>query len=743
MLRSIMPAPALPESFIFGVATADHQCEAYDPNCEDIRDVWERRRAQTPRGWATDFWRRYPEDIGLAQALGCRAFRFSIAWSRVEPQPGRFDDQAIEHYRAVIEAIRAAGMEPILTLHHFTWPIHVEERGGMTDPDFPAIFARYVAEVVNRFGKLVRYWITFNEPTQLVYGYIKPWWERDYFVPPGMPEGATMDQQMDAVGRLIHNLFQAHTAARAVIKRGNPDALVGSNPLLMGLPVWLQRLVDFNVTRMRNVDDWRSQSRYFAERRRLENGEADVIIATLTITPERAEQVDFSEAYYVAGQTLLVPAGSAAAGPGDLAGKVVAVVKSSTAEGAITTLLPESAVRAVDDYAAALAALDAGQAAALLTDDTILLGLMAEHPGKYKLIGGLLTDEPYGAAVAKGNAQLLDAVDAAVRQFKNSGEWAASYARHFPGRTIPQPPHIASRQTLADISGGAPPPGARAAPESGIGPLPRAPDRTLLRRIQERGYIVVGVKENVPGFGYRDPQSGQWSGLEIDLARALALYIFGDSTRVRLRPAATKDRLPMLRPLLQLFDPLLRQIGILSTALTSNWWHLGMAGKLPEFLCPANCVGQQDFVGFDYYWGISTLQLNRIQRLLDAAAGRFDRAPVWPSALYGMLKYHAALFPDKPILIIENGSVALADNVDRTSYLRQHIQQVQHACRDGVKVAAYVCWSITSNREWGLAFGAGSDFGLYHVDLDTDPDLKRTPTESVAVYQEIIRKRGA
>ncbi len=288
MLRSLMPTPALPESFIFGVATADHQCEAYDANREDIRDVWERRQAQTPRGWATDFWNRYAEDVGLAQGLGCRAFRFSIAWSRVEPEPGRFDEQAFEHYRDLIEAIRAAGMEPILTLHHFTWPIHVEERGGMIAEDFPAIFARYVAEVVNRFGKLVRYWITFNEPTQLVFGYIKPWWERDYFVPPGLPEGTTLEQQMGAVGKLMRNLFTAHTAARTVIRRGNPDALVGANPLLLGLPVWLQRLVDRNVTRMRGIDDWLRQSRSFAERRRLENGEVDVIVATLTMTPERA-----------------------------------------------------------------------------------------------------------------------------------------------------------------------------------------------------------------------------------------------------------------------------------------------------------------------------------------------------------------------------------------------------------------------------------------------------------------------
>jgi beta-glucosidase/6-phospho-beta-glucosidase/beta-galactosidase len=108
-----------------------------------------------------------------------------------------------------------------------------------------------------------------------------------------------------------------------------------------------------------------------------------------------------------------------------------------------------------------------------------------------------------------------------------------------------------------------------------------------------------------------------------------------------------------------------------------------------------------------------------------------------------MLKYHAALFPELPILIVENGSVDVADGVDRVDYIRRHIREIQRGRRDGANVVAYVCWSITSNREWGLPFGPGSDFGLYHVDLDSDPALKRVPTAAVEAYREIIRKRGA
>jgi hypothetical protein len=210
----------------------------------------------------------------------------------------------------------------------------------------------------------------------------------------------------------------------------------------------------------------------------------------------------------------------------------------------------------------------------------------------------------------------------------------------------------------------------------------------------------------------------------------------------RYRALAAEEHNPVLRALKSFFEQIEKQVSILSTVVASNWWHLGMAGKLPEFLCPPECVGQQDFVGLDYYWGISTLRIHRIQALIEAGLGRFDRAPVWPGVLYDHLKYQAALFPGLPLLIVENGSVDVADNVDRATYLRQHIGQIQRAVRDGVHVIGYVCWAITSNREWGLAFGKSSDFGLYHIELDADPDLKRVPTPAVAVYQDIIARRG-
>ena len=97
--RTARRDPRFPEDFVFGVATSDHQCEAYDPEREDIRDLWEKATGRTPRGRATDFWNRYPEDVRLARDLGCKAFRFSVSWTRVEPKPGQYDEAALDHYR--------------------------------------------------------------------------------------------------------------------------------------------------------------------------------------------------------------------------------------------------------------------------------------------------------------------------------------------------------------------------------------------------------------------------------------------------------------------------------------------------------------------------------------------------------------------------------------------------------------------------------------------------------------------
>jgi len=733
---------AFPDTFRFGVATADHQCEAYVAEYADVTDVWERATNKTLRGTATDFWVRYGEDIALAQSLGCTAFRFSLSWARLEPRPGKYNEDAFDHYHKLIAAIRAAQMEPIVTIVHFAWPLHIEERGGLISLDFPEIFAGYMAEIAKRFGLDVRYWIPFNEPTIMATGYLNFGGGTNYNLPPGFPEGTTLQEQVEAVSDLMRNLFLAHTAARKALKAVNPEAQVGCNPNGLGLPGWLQKWLDGNVMRLRSREDMTKQAHRYAARPLLEQGKVDLVLATLTRTKEREQQVAFSDTYFIAGQTLLVRTQSQVNAVRDLNGKAVGVIQTSTAQESLSTLVPGALPRVFGTYEVALTELNQGGLEAILADNVILQGFSTQSPGKYRLVGGLLTNEPYAAAVTLGNHELLDVINLTLQQFKDSGEWAASYERQFPGQPLPEVP-VGRAQALAAMRG-------RNAVQdmaerlNVLGGKPSlAKQGTTLRRIQNRGYILVAVKSNVPGFGYYNPTTKVYSGLEIDIARKIASVIFGDPDCVRFQPATTPERIPLLRSLLRFLDPLFNLYNIFSTWLNSNWWHLGMAGKLPDFMCPPECVGQQDFVGFDYYWGLGTLRLNRILHLMNAyiTARDMTQAPVWPQGMYNAIKYCARLFPDQPVMIIENGCIETADNIARADYLSQHIKEVQRAINDGMNVIAYTCWSITSNREWGAKFDGASDYGLYHIDLDTDPALKRLSTLAADTYRTIIKRR--
>jgi len=287
-------------SLKFGVATADHQCEAYDGR-DEIRDVWERVRGLVPRGKATDFWNRYREDVELARGLGCSMFRLSLSWARLETEPGVWNDEAFAHYRDVLQAIRDAGMSAMVTLVHNTWPLHVQAAGrgaGLLDPGFPDRLVLFATEVAQRLGDLIDDYVTLNEPDQLVYGWIKGFWMRAYAMPPGQPPYQTGDAQMDDVLTAIPNLFRAHAKARDAIRLIRPNARVGTNPLVLGLPRWIQGLVDRNATHLQSPEAAKRQAARFVQSPIVEGGRVDCSIAQLTMTLERGQHAFFSEPYY-------------------------------------------------------------------------------------------------------------------------------------------------------------------------------------------------------------------------------------------------------------------------------------------------------------------------------------------------------------------------------------------------------------------------------------------------------------
>ncbi len=722
------PLKSLPESFWFGVAVADHQCEAYREDCPDIQDQWEAQRRLVHRQQATDFWNRYLEDIRLSQEMGCKVFRFSLAWSRLEPNPGQYDEAAFAHYRQVLEAIRSAGMEPLVTLHHYSWPLHVEARGGSIAVDFPDLFASYVEQVVSRLGDMIHYWITFNEPNQLIFGYFKA---GDYHLPPGNPPGTSVDEQMAKVQRLIPNLFIAHAKARTVIKSKFPNAKVGANPFLLGLPKWSRQFVDWQATRLKEKD-WVKQGYRYTEQSFPWPRDADLVVAMLTVTPERAEQVNFSEVYFIDQLRLLVHFNSQVHQSAQLAGQRVAVVTGTTAASALPTAIPQAIPHPVPSLADALPALESGTVAAILADEVLLRGAIAQTPDRYRLLEESLQPvQPYAVGVTKGNPRLLEAVDLAVRKFREQGYLSQSAQSHLPHLDEISASVFQVRQRVPISFNG----------EAAFDPTPfRNPELGVwLQKIHKRGYLLAAVRDDVPGMGYRDPQTGEYQGLEIDLARQIAEVILGDRNKVKFKPVKVQKRLSVVSSVFQCLDPLLQSISILSSILNSNWWNLGMAGKLPTFLCPEGCAYQQDFVGLDYYWGTRGFQPKRLIQLSKSSQGNYTQAPVWPEGLYYLLKQHAEWFPDQEIIVVENGCVVEADGISRIDYIRQHVAQLIRAHAEGIKVKAYLCWSITSNREWGFAFGPNSDFGLYHIDLDNDPNLTRMPTEGVAGYKALIQ----
>lgn len=161
-----------PRGFLWGSATAAHQVEG---NCD--RNHWwaweqEGLRAKaggyvrdgTVSGIACDYYHRFDADHRLAAELGHTALRISVEWSRIEPERGRFDPDAVDHYKRVCDSMLERGLAPTVTLHHFTNPIWAQRDGGFEHPEMASWLARFAAHAVREVGDRVRIWWTINEP---------------------------------------------------------------------------------------------------------------------------------------------------------------------------------------------------------------------------------------------------------------------------------------------------------------------------------------------------------------------------------------------------------------------------------------------------------------------------------------------------------------------------------------------------------------------------------------------------
>ena len=695
---------AFPKGFLFGTANADHQVEAHDPQREDVWDLWERCQGLTPRGKATDFWNRYEEDIAAAAAMGCKLFRFSTAWARVEPEVGNFDPEAIAHYRKLAGCIRGHGMKVMLTLHHFVWPVWLErDHGGMTGEEFPDLFARYADRLAAELGDLVDYWITFNEPNQLTFGYIKPWWQNRYYMPPGLPHGSDVEAEAEAVGKLIPQLFLANARARVAIQRRRGDAKVGVNPLVTGFPTWLQMLMDWGACHRglsKALFKFTTKGALLSER-----GDVDLVIGGVTA----GDLTNFgtSDPYLRTGKAVLVAAGYEGEGMDSLVARKVGVIAVGNQPASWARDLPEGCGKKIfANYEDALAALRAGKVDALYGDAFFLTPDDKAGGARFLVTG--LSDETYVVVAPHGHFQLLERVNRAVAGFQEAVAEAP-------------PPGLVAEEARRPVSLREVFTGERA----GFRDLVESRD---LRRVRRRGRIRIAVRSDTP------------DELELELARRIAHEVCGDENCLEIVKIAPSHRLRVLESKSGWLNWAWRFWGTTSLIANANWWYLGTSGRLPVELCPEEAVGAQDFVGLDYYWGLPTWRLGKFRSLEDAAHGRFLQAPVWPLGLYHALRRFHRWFPEQEIFVVENGSVAMANGVSRADYLRSHVAVVERAISKGVPVKGFNFWSITSNREWGHAFDPNTDFGLYFVNLDKDPALLRVVTEEVEVCRAIIRQ---
>lgn len=152
------------KDFLLGASTAAHQVEGNNKNS----DCWaleqmENSSYKEQSLEAVDHYNRYEEDIRLMAEAGLNAYRFSIEWARIEPEPGRFDDKEIEHYRSVLECCKANGITSIVTMHHFSSPKWLISQGGWEDERTVEAFAAYCQYVVSKLGDWMEYVCTINE----------------------------------------------------------------------------------------------------------------------------------------------------------------------------------------------------------------------------------------------------------------------------------------------------------------------------------------------------------------------------------------------------------------------------------------------------------------------------------------------------------------------------------------------------------------------------------------------------
>jgi len=213
---------SLPSTLLLGAASSAFQIEGGDTGHSWHR--WSLKPGRIRDGSsctvACDHWNRVAEDTALMKTLGLQTCRLGIEWSRVEPAEGRFDEGAIAHYRDEITRMRKAGIVPLVTLHHFSNPLWMEDSGSWLDYAAADRFERYVKRMVRDLGDLVADWVTINEPNVYLY---------QSFVEGSFPPGThSIRSYMKGARVMIRAHMRAYAAIHGLRREmGFDDTMVG------------------------------------------------------------------------------------------------------------------------------------------------------------------------------------------------------------------------------------------------------------------------------------------------------------------------------------------------------------------------------------------------------------------------------------------------------------------------------------------------------------------------------------
>lgn len=283
---------SFPKKFLWGASTSAHQVEGNTHNqwtaWEDVHvktlaaqaeyqwsdlERWDeikhlaKQAGNYTSGKAVEHYQRYEDDFALLQKLNMNAFRFSIEWSRVQPEQGAWDVAAVEHYKAYIAALKKRDIEPIVTLCHFTLPVWFSELGGFEKRANATYFADFAEKIVRELGISIKYIVTINEPEVYAHeSYLAGNW------PP-------QQRSKRAFWSVLNNQLRAHREAakrihainrrfKVSIATNQAYIYAGDDALLSRLSARLAQYVrnDYVLNRVKSSCDFIGLNYYFSDR---------------------------------------------------------------------------------------------------------------------------------------------------------------------------------------------------------------------------------------------------------------------------------------------------------------------------------------------------------------------------------------------------------------------------------------------------------------------------------------------